>query len=297
MINLTRKQYERLKVQNTTIDANEGYLFREPDNPNKMIKIISVLPSNKEYLEMKIHTINCLIKNRNIIGDIHIAIPEDSVAIDSKLRGCKEPLIEGMTLRSALDDYKIPLDTRINYLFQVGSILRDMDKIRRTTHLKNFYYNDIHEDNFIVRTDGIIFGVDIDSCSIEDNNPSIALYPSELMKLEPNLTKYHRCNPICEYGTDLIPDENLDLYCYIRMILNFMYGKPIDDLDKDKLFEYLNFLEYYGGNIEFLYCLERIYDDSVDNINPDYLLEHIKEIYPVSNYYCNKTGKLSKVLR
>lgn len=297
MINLTRQEYNKIKSSSTTIDANEGYLFKKPHDSSKMIKIISVLPPNKEYLKMKMYTINCLLKNRNILEDIHITIPKELVTIDLEPRGCSELYIDGLTLKNALDNYKISLDTRINYLKQVGSILREMDNIRKTTHLNNFYYNDIHEDNFIVRRDGIVFGVDIDSCSIEDNNPSIALYPSELIHLEPTLTKYHRCKTICEYGTDLIPDENLDLYCYIKMILNFMYGKPIDDLNKDKLFEYLNFLEYYGGNPEFLYCLSKIYDDNVDNINPDYLLEYIKEIYPVSNYYYDKTGKLSKVLR
>lgn len=294
-LNLTRQEYEKLKK--TAYTSDEGYLFRNPYNKNKIIKTISYLPWEPIYQKIKLYTISLLLENRDILSSLRISIPEELATIESISKGYQRTCIEGTNLSTELSNEKLSLDTRINYLIQVGTILRDMDAIRKNTSLKNFFYNDIHEDNFIVGTDGQVQGIDIDACSIKDNIPSVALYPSLLMEYISRDSKYQMCDRVCSYTTTITPDRNLDLYCYIRMILNFMYGKPIDNLDKDTLLEYLDFLEFYGGNQDFLYCLSRIYDDGIPNENPDYLLHHIKEIYPYSNIHYDKSGHLSKVLR
>lgn len=292
---LTKKEYEDLKKIAYTTD--EGYLFRNPHNPSKMVKIISSLPWLPIYSKIKLYTIELLLKNHELLKEIKISIPDTPAVIESEQRGYEELCIEGDNLSKVLFDESLSLDTRINYLKQVGTILRDMNKIRRTSYLQNFYYNDIHEDNFIVNKEGIVYGIDIDGCRIADNTPSMALYPSLLKSQLTNESKYQRCDQVCEYTTSIVPDKNLDLYCYIRMIINFMYGRIIDDLNKDNFLEYLDFLEFYGGNQEFLYSLSRIYDDNVENINPDYLLDHIKEIYPYSNINHDKSRCLSKIIR
>lgn len=64
-----------------------------------------------------------------------------------------------------------------------------------------------------------------------------------------------------------------------------MFGKSLYEWSSDRLLNYLDYLEFHAGKLEFLYYLSRIYDNSVENINPDYSLNHIKEIYPYSNYY------------
>ena len=294
-MNLTRNEYEKLKK--TAYVSDEGYLFRNPYKKDSVIKTISYLPWAPMYQDIKLYTIRLLLENRELLSSLKISLPEELTTIESVVKGCERSYIEGCNLSVKLSDETIPIETRIDYLKQVGSILRDMSYIRKTTCLTNFFYNDIHEDNFIVGTNGIVQGIDIDSCSIKDNIPSNALYPSLLAEYISKDSKYQTCDRISCYTAKIIPDENLDLYCYIRMIINFMVGKQIDNLDKDFLLEYLNFLEYYGANQELLYSLSRIYDDKIPNENPDYLLEYIKEIYPYSNIHYDKTGYLSKVLK
>ena len=294
-MNLTKTEYERLKK--TAYVSDEGYLFRNPYKKDSVIKTISYLPWDPKYQDIKLYTIKLLLENKELLASLKISLPEELTTIESVVKGCTRPYIKGSNLSTMLSDETIELETRIDYLKQVGSILRDMSYIRKTTSLTNFFYNDIHEDNFIVGTNGIVQGIDIDACSIKDNIPSNALYPSLLSHCISKDSKYQKCDRVSSYTANIVPDENLDLYCYIRMILNFMYGKQIDNLDKDTLLEYLDFLEYYGGNQELLYSLSRIYDDKIPNENPDYLLEYIKELYPYSNIHYDKTGHLSKIIR
>ena len=62
------------------------------------------------------------------------------------------------------------------------------------------------------------------------------------------------------------------------------------------LSNYLNYLESKGANIELLYALSSIHEDDINNINPDYLLDYIKEIYQYSNVHYDETGTLRKIL-
>ena len=187
------------------------------------------------------------------------------------------------------------MDKKIDYLKQVGSILRKMKEIRTNTSVKNLFYVDIHEGNFMVEKD-IVYGIDPDSFSILDNKPTSGYYSGELYDLLPNSKKYQFRDILTESETDVIPDENLDIYSYVRMILNFMAGYEIENLTKDKLYDYLTYLEIRGANLDLLYALESIYDESRDNINPDYLLDYIKEIYQYSCINYDDKGMLKRIL-
>ena len=294
-MNFTKGEYSDLKK--IAYETDEGYLFKNPNDPEMMIKVISTLPWVPGYFDLKLYTIRLLLENYHLLHDLRISLPFDLFLVDCKPKGYCAKCINGISLIKLLFNEGISLDTRIGYLRQVGSILRSMDYVRKTTNLKNFFYNDIHEDNFMVNQDGIVYGIDIDSCSIMDNVPSSSLYPSMLLSQISDNSKYKKCSRVSDYTSGIKPDSNLDLYCYIRMIINFMYGKIIDNLNKDNLFEYLDFLEFYGGNLELLYCLSNIYDDSVDNINPDYLLYYIKEMYSYGNIRYDKYKCLSKIMK
>lgn len=70
-----------------------------------------------------------------------------------------------------------------------------MKNIRKYTELKDFYIGDIHEDNFLVDTEKQeIFVADLDSCKIADYKVT----------------------------------EETDIYCYIIMILNYLYDGRVD---------------------------------------------------------------------
>lgn len=295
MINLTKVEYQN-SLKNS-INSNEAHVFLNPKNKEKMIKIIKKIVREPDYFSIKMYTISLLLKHKDILSRLKVAMPEEKVLIDDIEMGYQTRKINGRLLEDVLEDPNISLDTKIGYFKQVGGILRTMGEIRDKTSLKNLFYVDIHEGNFIVDKNDILYGIDPDSFSILDNTPTSGYYSGELYDLFPDSRKYQFCDIVTESATDVIPDENLDLYCYIRMIINFMCGDYIDNLTPELLFDYLDFLEYYGANLDFLYSLESIYDDSKPNINPDYLLDYIKEIYEYANINYDKSGHLSRILK
>lgn len=294
MVNLTKEEYQTMKKRG--FRTNESYIYQNPKNRNKIIKIIKNFKDDPDFIHIKMHTINLLLESKDILKRINVAIPEEIVKIDGVDSGFEARRIKGPNLDLILADPQIKIETKIDYIKQIGTILRQMSEIRKNTQLKNLFYVDLHEGNFMVEN-GIVYGIDPDSFSILDNIATSGYYSGELYDLFPSSKKYQFCDLISPNTTDVIPDENLDLYCYIRIILNFMYGMEIENLTKDKLSDYLNFLELCKANLEFLYALECIYDDSRDNVNPDYLLDSIKEIYQYANINYDKTGMLRRILK
>lgn len=296
MINLTNKEYE--KQRRKGIKTNEGYIYINPKDKKKIIKVIEPDLYVPEYIDIKKHTIELLLNNKDYLNKLKIAIPEEGVSIEGIQRGYSTKYIKGTILSCILENNSIPIDTRIDCLKQIGSLLRNMENIRNTySHLSNLYYNDIHENNFMVTNNFEVYGVDFDSCSIGDNIPTQGLYPMVLNRIWKSNNKYQKCNQLCEHSIDMIPNKNLELYCYTIIILNFMYGNNFYRWTSSKLDKYLNFLESHNANLELLYTLSYIFDEKVDNINPDYLLDYIKEIYQYSNIRYDELGTLRKTLR
>lgn len=287
MINLTTKEFEKRRKKG--LKTNEGYIFEEHKNHKKIIKIIEPDPRVPQYIEIKKHTISLLLENKDYLKELpQITIPEEGVSIDGVQRGyitTNLGLKKGKLLSSVLRDESISIDIKISYLKQIGSILRQMEELRKKyPHLNNLYYNDIHENNFMVTPQNKVFGIDFDSCSIIDNIPVQGLYPMLLNRvLKKSNNKYQKCTQICEHSTELIPNKNLDLYCYTIIILNFIYGTSFHKWTKKELDLYLNYLDQYGANLELLYNISTIFDEEKDNINLDYLLDYIKEMQP----YCH----------
>ena len=294
MIELTTKNYEKQRKKG--IKSNEGYIFPKKNEKSKIIKVIE--PNSNEYLKMKQHTINLLLENSVYLQELKIAIPEEGVKIDNILRGYKATNIKGTPLSHILNDPNVSIDTKISCLKQIGSILRNIESIRKNNpHLNNLYYNDIHEKNFLVTNTNEVIGIDFDSCSIQNNTPVQGLYSMMLKRVMPSNNKYKQCPQTCEDSTEYIIDNNLDLYSYNIVVLNFMYGIPMYMWSPKKLNKYLNYLDSIKTNKELLYALSCIYDETKDNINIDYLLEYIKEIYQQSD--CtnfNTTKDMKKIL-
>jgi hypothetical protein len=276
--------------------TNESHICINPNNKSKIIKIIKKFKNEPDFFQMKMRTINLLLENIDVLSKLNVALPEEIVSIDGLECGYQARKINGLSLETLLASKKISLDRKTDYLKQVGSILRKMKEIRTNTSVKDLFYVDIHEGNFMVEKD-IVYGIDSDSFSILDNIATSGYYSGELYELCPNSKKYQFRDISTDSETDVIPDENLDIYSYTRMILNFMAGYEIEDLTKDKLSDYLTYLELRGANLDLLYALESIYDESRENINPDYLLDYIKEMYKYSSINYDDKGILKRILK
>ena len=158
-------------------------------------------------------------------------------------------LIDSINLETALNSFDISSERKIKYLYQIGQVLEKMKQVRAYAEtdiytnntVKDFYLNDLHENNFIIdtRTDNIRV-VDIDSCKINGIFTFGSKYLTEKAIIG-SIRKYkHEENDIC--GGYFEPSEDTEIYCYIMVILNTLYGGNIHNLSIPEFYNYLEYL-------------------------------------------------------
>ena len=228
----------------------------------------------------KLITINHLLDLKDSVGESHIVLPNKLAVIGSEVVGYTMDYIKSDNLKTLLADGMVPIEDKINYLKQIGGILRELKQIRKYSGEKEFFLNDLHECNFVVEQGSKkVYAVDLDSAKIAGN---ITFGSNYLSCFSPahHVKKYkHVKDGRC--GGVIVPSENTDLFCYIVVILNFLYNDRITRLDIDAYYNYLDYLNELGLNKELLDIFSRIYDNA-PNLNPDYLLDSIKDVYPDS---------------
>ncbi len=301
-ISITKKRFESLvpyELPNYVYNT-EGTLYVLPmknrwTTDYKLLKRL-YLTTGKVFGN-KLETINSLIDNKKELDIDEIVFPEKIATVGGKIVGFTMPLIESINLSTALRSKDISNERKIKYLRQIGEILEKMKLRREYTSISEFYLNDLHESNFIVDSNDNVRVIDIDSCKINGNSIFNSKYLSsksfikEVYKYEKNKEcqentdypySYHK------YSTDItgsfIPDENTDLYCYIIVILNFLYGSNVAMLTLEEFYNYLEYLQTIGLDNELLSSFERIVTCS-ENENPYMMLESILPFIGRSNYH------------
>ena len=271
-INITKKRFESLTPYDLPnyVYNTEGTLYVLPikNRWTTQLKLLKRLYlTNGKVFGNKLQTINSLIDNKEELDIKEIVFPEKIATVSGEIVGFTMPLIDSINLSTALRSKEIDNERKIKYLRQIGMILEKMKLRRDYTSISDFYINDLHESNFIVDKNDNVKVIDIDSCKINGNNIFNSKYLSrksfinEVYKYEKN----NECNSdysYHKYSTDMtgsfIPDENTDLYCYIIVILNFLYGDNIQNFTLQEFYDYLEYLQYIGIDKELLSYFEKI---------------------------------------
>lgn len=181
----------------------------------------------------KLYTIEALNSNKDNIPSNFI-VPEVLVSINKQIEAFTMKYIKGTNLSIILNEPTITYEEKINYLKSIGNILEQMKNIIKYTELKDFYIGDIHEDNFLVDTEKQeIFVADLDSCKIADYKVT----------------------------------EETDIYCYIIMILNYLYDGRVDRLSIEEFYRFINYLDDIEVNKELIESFEKIVVGA-PNVNP-----------------------------
>lgn len=215
-------------------------------------------------LARKLYTIEILNSNLEVLPDYFI-VPESFVFVSHKIVGLLLPHINGISLKGYLSNDDFSIEDKIKYLKKVGYILEKMKKIRKFTSLKDFYLNDIHESNFMVDFNtGNLCVIDLDSCKIDTNIGFPARYLTKY-SLASEVFKYRLDN--YEHGGYVIINQDTDLYCYIIMIMNYLYGGDVSSVGLEEFYRYLDYLNYVGLNKDLIKCFSKIVSDG-SNINP-----------------------------
>lgn len=214
----------------------------------------------------KLYTIEALNSNKDNIPSNFI-VPEVLVSINKQIEAFTMKYIKGTNLSIILNEPTITYEEKINYLKSIGNILEQMKNIRKYTELKDFYIGDIHEDNFLVDTEKQeIFVADLDSCKIADNKSFPGRYLTTTSLLRYNEIKYSLLDEpdrIADYKVT----EETDIYCYIIMILNYLYDGRIDRLSIEEFYRFINYLDDIEVNKELIESFEKIVVGA-PNVNP-----------------------------
>lgn len=267
IINMSKTKLNSLEplILPKNVTSTECELFKYPYyGKEKLLKKLhrtdGIIFANKLY------TIEALNANKDSMPS-NFVLPESLVSINKKIEAFTMKYIKGINLSVILNNSDITYEEKIHYLKSIGRILEQMQNIRKYTNLNNFYLGDIHEDNFLVERDKQeIYIVDLDSCKIAGNKSFPGRYLTNSSLIKYNNTKYQTLSQTDDLA-DYKIDENTDIYCYIIMILNYLYDGRVDRLSLDKFYDFINYLEDIKVNIELIECFNKIVVGG-NNINP-----------------------------
>ncbi len=285
VISLSRREFAKLKEleldQNIYNSESKIYVHPVKKNWEKKDQLLKrfYLISGVSFGN-KLQTINSLLDVREKCDIEALVFPNALAAIDNELVGYTMDWIKSTNLKTMLDDMSLPIETKIDYLKQIGQLLRDMKNFRTYHKVSDFFLNDMHECNFVVKKeDNKVYAVDLDSMKINGNltfgSNYLSCYSPAHKVGKYQILEDGRC------GGMLLPDENTDLFCYNIIILNFLYYGKVTRLELDEFYEYLEYLKDIGLNKELIDIFDKLYINA-PNENPDYLLDSIKEVYPRS---------------
>lgn len=267
IINMSKTKLNSLEplILPKNVTSTECELFKYPYyGKEKLLKKLhrtdGIIFANKLY------TIEALNANKDSMPS-NFVLPESLVSINKKIEAFTMKYIKGINLSVILNNPDITYEEKIHYLKSIGRILEQMQNIRKYTNLNNFYLGDIHEDNFLVERDKQeVYIVDLDSCKIAGNKSFPGRYLTNSSLIKYNNTKYQTLSQTDDLA-DYKIDENTDIYCYIIMILNYLYDGRVDRLSLDKFYDFINYLEDIKVNIELIECFNKIVVGG-NNINP-----------------------------
>lgn len=242
--------------------------------------------STGKYFSNKMFTIHQLITNHDEILEYipNLVLPEKIATQNNIIVGYIMKYYQSKNLSHVLTDLNISKSERISYLTEVGEVLESLKTLRENSSISEMYLNDVHEDNFIITNTGKMHVVDIDSCKIENNIPLAAKYlvgSIEGLHLAPN--KYDKDEN--EFGTIFKANEQSDLYCYLIMILNFLYGeRRVHRMSLEEYYDYIDYLSKIGLSSDLKYAFMNLFS-KVENENPKDLLKGLEQVYPRSTVH------------
>ena len=259
IVNMSKKKYNELtslEIDKSIINTEAKLLIAKLRNKDKVFKNLYRL--NGPTFGNKLYTLELLDTFKELLPHSFV-LPDSLCAVQGQITGFSMDIIKGVPLSVILDNHKENPELQIYYLKEVGKLLQQLESIREKTELDKIFINDLHSANFVVEHDtGELRTVDIDSCKIGDNKPFPSKYLSSRALLNNMIGKY----TIYSKGVQLDgepakydyralfgyidPDANSDAYCYIIMILNYLYGTNINNMDLEDFYSYLYYLEQIG---------------------------------------------------
>ena len=272
-ISMSQNKYKQLTKMNLPKEVFNTeaiiYDFRYKGEEKVFKKLLNNMGVN---LANKLYTLEMLDVNRKYLPE-NLCIPDYLTIVGGVVEGFTMPKIEGINFSTTLKNKNITIEEKIYYLKKIGELLHQLEQIRKYTPFNDFYLNDIHESNFIVNPyKKTITAVDLDSSRVCSKANFASRYLTPLALLNNVKDKYKIIEDNSSSLGYVEADSNTDLYCYIIMILNYLYGENINNLNLEDFYNYLTYLEEIWINKELIEIFKNIVSNK-DNENPYDLLD------------------------
>lgn len=258
IINMSSKQI----VGNIVLDEyNRSGSIKIVNYFNKKMVLKRIDSDMHDVVIKKIEFLNCY----KYLFPSNFVIPKFLVLLDNKDLYMAMDYVNGNNLGDVLKDKSINICDKKIYLSYIGNTLEEMKCMRANPLLSDFCLGDLHEDNFIVSNDKL-YTIDLDDIKIDSISPV-----SSYLQVGTLFSYFHTDKYIVEeynsYFVKYKVDYNTDMYCYIMVILNFLYGDNVNNMNIKEFYCYLDYLDRLGINGSLLECFNSI-SSSDDNINP-----------------------------
>lgn len=283
-LDMSLEKFNDLKTLELPSDIfnNEAKMYVFDDDGNrcllkKLRKNVGTSFSNKLY------TVNELVDGRDLINIDELVFPDKLIGVNNEIVGFSMPFIDNINFYTVLNSNEFTVKQKIDFFKEIGLILEKMKYVRDNTSLEDFYLNDIHENNFILNLQtGRINVVDLDSCKINYNLSFASRYLSFLYPIN-NVSKYKKSSDLFSIGGLFEVNQDTDCYCYMIMILNYLFGSRMTSLDIDEYYNYLSYLKEIGVSNEVVDMFYLIYTDK-SNVNPYECLDEFVGLVDKTNY-------------
>ena len=305
-INISKRKYENLKKLELPKDvvSTEASFYRM-NYLNKMKVFKSLYRVNGALFANKLFTLTMLDEYKEILPDSFV-LPESLCTVEKEVKGFILPYVKGITLESYLKNKKIAIKDQLFYIKKIGELLDQLEHIRTNSNLDSIYLNDLHASNFIVNPKKKeLKVVDLDSCRICDSKPFPARYltPLSLLNKAPgkkydiyqktsineNMTSVLKMMEYNEYEKYYCKNNNYrdelgyvnsnkesDLYCYVILFLNYLYGSNIGSFDLEEFYNYTYYLIKIGFDKNLINAINLIVTGA-PNENIDCYLNTVTE--------------------
>ena len=293
MINISKKKFDSLtevELSRETFNT-EGQMFNiKYKNKDKVLKRLyndmGVTFANKLYTLEMLNFYKDNLPSNFVIPD-YLESKKDNIICFTLTKN------KGINLCDIINEKSISNKEKLYYYIKIGETLNQLKNIRKYSNLKEIYINDLHECNIMINPQNKELNiVDLDSSRILNNGCFASRYlgTSFLVQDKPHKYIYNENAKLNGPGT-IFANENSDLYCYNIMILNYLYGDKVNNMNIDEFYNYLEYLNKIGIDKNLL-DIFNILTTTADNKNPVNYLETITDTQIARSkklvYECNK---------
>lgn len=278
-INISQNKLTKLEpypVPNKVLNSEAKLFYFKIKKEMYLLKKLFI--TNKEQFSNKLFTISMLNDYQKDINIPELVIPSHFVSFKGEIIGITVPEIKNSTnVGILLHDLKVDSKEKIELLNKIGMLLKttmSMDEF-------NFYFNDLHEYNFILDENQNLRAVDLDSATLNSCYALPSYYLGTVLRENfVGLNEKYTQNKDGQF----YPSDDGELFSYNMMLLNTIANEKIQKVSLNDYYLYLKYLKDLGYGRHIIKIFQNLYSNAPNQNAVHYLDEIPLDNFEVSDY-------------